>query len=457
MLVALSGRKGSGKSLFAEQLLNRGFTRISFADTLKKLVSTIYNWELSSLYCPIQKEEILVDPVLWNKETALRLSELTNIKIDLLYKEDKTLFTRREVLNYIGTEILRKYNDKFHIEKFIENYDESGNYVCDDMRFPNELLAIKSLPNTYPIFVCRPCNFVYSNHESEISLRRHDFEHIFLNYSSKKTFIRKINFFIDTILMKGNPVVNKDEFVKLLEDNNFNTEQAAKQLKCSRDKIVWWATKWNIPITRVKYKCDHNAFAIPTPEGAYWAGVLSADGCVKCSGWSKTKMMVELSADDFELVDGFNKFCKSNKPICKRKRFNGKTHYSISIISPYIVDDMKYWCIEPRKSKYNKIPDCIKGNDELLCYWLVGLIDGSGCICYQDNSIKISILCSKQISDYLLDWLKECNPHARSEKNIDNLFDVCFHDKHAVNLYKKIYRGIGLKRRWEKVKLLKIQ
>jgi hypothetical protein len=116
---------------------------------------------------------------------------------------------------------------------------------------------------------------------------------------------------------------------------------------------------------------------------------------------------------------------------------------------------LKLWNLEPRKSRFNKVPDCIKGDWNLLSYWLVGLIDGDGSIyVYKDQrgykNIFITILASKEIIDYVNKWLKiPCS--VNQEKNIDNLFNLKYCGKNSVALYNKIYKGIGLARKWDKV------
>ena len=63
MLIALAGRKGSGKTTLCNEILERGFVKISFADKLKKIVASLYGWELNDLYSQEGKESFLPIPV----------------------------------------------------------------------------------------------------------------------------------------------------------------------------------------------------------------------------------------------------------------------------------------------------------------------------------------------------------------------------------------------------------
>ena len=128
--------------------------------------------------------------------------------------------------------------------------------------------------------------------------------------------------FFDTFFTKRLSSISRNELIELLESCNYDTAKAAKKLKCSRDKIIWWATKHLVRIPRNTYKHNINVFSVFNEESAYWAGLLSADGCIKKH--LVYDYLLELTSDDQELVVGFKKFIQSNKPIDKRKRDNGK-------------------------------------------------------------------------------------------------------------------------------------
>jgi len=452
MIVSFSGRKGSGKTLLAQSLIERGFIKISFADKLKELVSQIYDWNLDDLQILEKKEELLETPVQWNTDSELKLALLINANKPFVapYREFKT---RREALQYIGSEVIRSYDENFHVNSIKEKIESDKNYVLDDTRFKNEIELLKSL-GALCIFVLRPSLLEYSNHQSEISLNRNDFEYVIINSLSKdrivKRFLRFINQYWENRFSNS-----RFEFVQLLERHNYQSISAAKELGCSRDKIVWWAERYMIPLFHNKYKYRHNAFLNATPESAYWAGLISADGCVKKSGRSNDAFVVELASDDLELVEGFKNWLHSDKPIHvkKRKIGVGKVGYSFTVNSPYIVEDMKLWNIEPRKSKHNKIPDIIKNDNDLLCHWLIGLIDGDGSIYRTTSSgnLTIMILASSEIINFIKEWSKiPCS--LSQEKKIDNLYSIRFSGTNAMLFYDKIYREIGLNRKWSKCK-----
>ena len=257
---------------------------------------------------------------------------------------------------------------------------------------------------------------------------------------------RKLSLFFDGLLSKRKKPITREGLKSLLIKHNDNTTACAKELNCSRDKIIWWATKHMLHISRNSFELNHNVFSKPTIQSSYWAGVLSGDGSIKRH--LKYDYLLELTNTDKELVTGFAKFIDSKKIPQERIPLRGKKKYSLTISSQFIIDDLKLWNLEPKKSKHNKIPDCIKDND-LLCHWIVGLIDSDGSVYLKkkDKNIGITILASKEICLFLNKWLNIPCCFCQ-EKKIENLYNLKFSGKNAVALYNKIYRDIGLVRKW---------
>ena len=447
MIVGISGRKNTGKTTLSELLIKRGFERASFATPLKEYVAKLFNWQLGSLYTQLGKEELLDNPVIWDKHTCFKLEDMVGIKLNFI---DKLKFnTRRDALQYIGTDVLRGADPEFHVKKFSEKFID-GNYVVDDVRFLNEVDTLRKM-NGVCVHIIRPYNWIYSNHDSEISISRKDIDYVVLNDSSQHKLIRKFDMFLDGLISKRKKPISRIELIDILSKSQGDTTKAAKYLNCSRDKIIWWATKYMINISRNTYELNHDAFLKPTKESSYWAGVISADGTIK--EHQTYNYLIELGCLDIELTQGLKDFLNTDKPIYEYVQpINDKIRYDLTVSSPYIIDDLKLWNVEPLKSKNNHVPDCIRNNEELLCYWLVGLIDGDGSIYLtQDGqNVGIDILASRQIIDFVRDWLKiPCSES--QEKDINNLFNLNFSGKGSVALYNKIYKGIGLKRKWDRV------
>ena len=129
MLIGFSGKKGSGKSFFADYLVNNKlFIKLSFASPLKEITKILFNLSDEDVKDPIKKE--LINP--------------------------KFNASPRELMQWLGTDIMREeFNKKFNYSGsiWIDNVkdkvktllDNNKDVVIDDVRFQNEVDMIHSL------------------------------------------------------------------------------------------------------------------------------------------------------------------------------------------------------------------------------------------------------------------------------------------------------------------------
>lgn len=129
MLIGFSGKKGSGKSYFADYLVNNKlFIKLSFASPLKEITKILFNLSDEDVKDPIKKE--LINP--------------------------KFNASPRELMQWLGTDIMREeFNKKFNYSGsiWIDNVkdkvktllDNNKDIVIDDVRFQNEVDMIHSL------------------------------------------------------------------------------------------------------------------------------------------------------------------------------------------------------------------------------------------------------------------------------------------------------------------------
>jgi hypothetical protein len=132
MIIGVCGFIGSGKGTVADILQHKhGFTKISFADSLKDAVSAVFGWPRHLLEgdTDLSREfREQVDPW-W--ATRLNINDLTP----------------RLILQLWGTEVCR---DGFHKDIWIASMerklsDTDKNYVIPDCRFVNEVDMIKRM------------------------------------------------------------------------------------------------------------------------------------------------------------------------------------------------------------------------------------------------------------------------------------------------------------------------
>jgi hypothetical protein len=131
LIIGITGFIGSGKDTVASYLEDvHGFRRDSFANTLKDAVAAIFGWNrelLEGRTNEAREWREQVDPW-WAKRLGM------------------PHLTPRIVLQQWGTEVCRK---SFHDDIWIAALENklrltTGNSVISDVRFPNEIKAIKN-------------------------------------------------------------------------------------------------------------------------------------------------------------------------------------------------------------------------------------------------------------------------------------------------------------------------
>ena len=129
MIIGVVGFIGSGKGTAADILVKKhGFTKLSFADTVKDATAAIFGWPRHLL------EGETAESRAWREEKDEWWSEKTGKHI-----------TPRNMLQLMGTEVGRDMIDPniwvYSLERRLELYP---NVVIADVRFPNEIKFIQS-------------------------------------------------------------------------------------------------------------------------------------------------------------------------------------------------------------------------------------------------------------------------------------------------------------------------
>ena len=131
-VIGISGLIGSGKDTVADYLVNyHGFRRESFANTLKDAVSAVFGWDRMML------------------EGRTRQSREWREQVDEWWARRLGMpdLTPRWILQYWGTDVLRNH---FHDEIWVASLENKllksqDNIVISDVRFPNEVAAIRGV------------------------------------------------------------------------------------------------------------------------------------------------------------------------------------------------------------------------------------------------------------------------------------------------------------------------
>ena len=112
--------------------------------------------------------------------------------------EEKIFRNTRELLQFIGTDLIREYCNDWHVNKVKEMIlnESNQNFVIDDVRFPNERKMIEELGGTL-WFIVRPNFNTVSNHISETALKWQEFDNIIINNKSLEFLKYNWNMFFE--------------------------------------------------------------------------------------------------------------------------------------------------------------------------------------------------------------------------------------------------------------------
>jgi len=196
MIVLVTGLKGSGKDTVGGWLHNQyGYKKMSFANPLKDVVSTMFGWERSKL------EGENVNDRVWRETVDKHWSQLLGRQI-----------TPRLMLQEIGTDVIRKeFNDDFWIFSAMSQLNIQDDFCFTDVRFPNEIIKIKkNFPNVIALNIVRPpLPYWYGNidkaiqqniHESEYTMSLHSelIDYTVINDSDIPTMCETVDLILET-------------------------------------------------------------------------------------------------------------------------------------------------------------------------------------------------------------------------------------------------------------------
>lgn len=249
-IIGFAGRKRCGKTILANYIKNEeNGVVITIANYLKQLCSQLMNISVNELI--EKKDNGFTFDIIPDERWFEIIDKETNIGIDKIRNDLKNthITSIRQLLQVIGTDLIRKYNENWHVEKMLEeinNYPNDTFIAIDDVRFPNEKEAIEKLSGIV-FFIVRPNCLSVSNHISEISLLWQDFNDtnvIINNTTDKETLINnfKIHFKKDfniyipnSLFLNENPHFKQCSNFGYSNGDNFLIEDIVRQMKESDD------------------------------------------------------------------------------------------------------------------------------------------------------------------------------------------------------------------------------
>ena len=202
MYIGVGGSIGSGKSMvYSEYLSYKGYKEVELAYPMKKFLADWYRQDISIFYDRDCKESnsfrFLVSEELVNaisKDVYDNENHLTDLKP--FYKERFTFKSARELLQGVGTDILRLRDPGIHLWWSLRGLPVTGKekYYFQALRFQNEIDFVKSY-NGITIFLNRDSGLasIGKNHKSEKSVYGENFNFVLENNSSKEELFEKMD------------------------------------------------------------------------------------------------------------------------------------------------------------------------------------------------------------------------------------------------------------------------
>ena len=186
-VIGFAGRMRNGKTQAALHLVGKyDYLKLSCAGALKELCAKLLNIDLDTL------NEMKNNNVPINVKPDERWIDIISNCIDV----DKDIITHdlenivfkdvRDVLQYVGTDIIRKHKENWHVDilrsEIASLLEQGYKVVIDDVRFTNECDMIKEFGGEV-YFVNRSGYNICSSHQSEHDLNddMFDYEHTIYN------------------------------------------------------------------------------------------------------------------------------------------------------------------------------------------------------------------------------------------------------------------------------------
>lgn len=152
------------------------------------------------------------------------------------------------------------------------------------------------------------------------------------------------------------------------------------------------------------YQVNHNAFDLITPESAYWAGFLMADGCIY-NGQKTPQIRLEISTVDLKHIKNFRQFIGGDMPIRHRtleSKITGKiySYSSLAFNSEKIAYKLANFGIVANKTSNAKA----KLLEDSVDFWR-GVIDGDGCLSWNGKYPQIRLTGSRYLLQQFSDFI----------------------------------------------------
>ena len=172
LTLGLHGLPGTGKDTLADYLVDKhGFTKVAFADRLKRELARIFNEPMCTFTVRAGKTE----PSPFLRYSRCNYYPFIRFLLKRAHEAGESKFdadaprTPRFMMQQYG-DFCREHNPNYFIETVEQVIRETeGHVVVTDVRFPNERDAVKFFPRSYIIEVTRANNPYCENGDKHAS------------------------------------------------------------------------------------------------------------------------------------------------------------------------------------------------------------------------------------------------------------------------------------------------
>ena len=186
-VIGFAGKMRNGKTQSALYLVDKyDYVKLSCAGALKKLCANLLNIDLDRLnQMKNDNVPIQIQP---DETWAITIANTIGVEQNIIMQDLKDVVFKdvRDILQYVGTDIIRKHKENWHVDilrsEIASLLEQGYNVVIDDVRFTNECDMIKEFGGEV-YFVSRRGYNIASTHESENILNddMFDYEHTIYN------------------------------------------------------------------------------------------------------------------------------------------------------------------------------------------------------------------------------------------------------------------------------------
>lgn len=198
------------------------------------------------------------------------------------------------------------------------------------------------------------------------------------------------------------------------------------------------------------YSVNDNFLKQESPNKYYLLGLMAADGCIfdKTNKWG---IHLGLSGDvGLKLIQHVKWLLDCTYPIIIHAPEVGQITYNLNIQSKTLHNDFIINGVVPRKTKTFKIPEYILEAEQKLRYFIVGYIDGDGCVGLyhtfrtkhgSGKTLDISLVCC----DFMGEQLKH-SPYFKDacicKGENGSVWQVLFNGRKAIEFGKWLYEDM---------------